>query len=257
MQTIDRTVEILNTVSSVPSGLTLAELTGRLGLPKTTVYRLLQALVKHSLLRKDDLTKVYRLGPALLILGSDSLNQWDLRSAALPHLRQLAHVTNETVSLAALHRDRAICLETIESERSAPFWVRIGREMEFHCAAAGKAILAYQPDEEIDRILRHKPLTTYTPRTITDINKLRRHLEQVRLQGYALCDGEVEVGVRAVAAAVMQRDGRAIGSVTIIAPAQRLDKRGIDLVLPRLLESTRQISAQLGYRPARPEPADT
>jgi DNA-binding IclR family transcriptional regulator len=241
----------------MPSGLTLAELTHGLGLPKTTVYRLLQALVKHNFLRKDDLTKVYRLGPALLILGVDSRNQWDAHDIALPHLRQLARAANETVALSVLHRDTAFCLETVESGRSTPFWVRIGREMEFHCTAAGKVILAHQPDEEIDRILRQRPLTTHTSRTITDVSKLKKHLEQVRLQGYALCDGEVEVGVRAIAAAIMQRGNRTIGSVTIIAPAERLDKRSIALVLPHLRDTVRQISTDLGYRPARSEPANT
>jgi len=74
VQTIDRTVEILSSVSASPSGLTLTELTSALGLPKTTVFRVLQALVRHELLRKDERTKVYRLGPALITLGTSAVH---------------------------------------------------------------------------------------------------------------------------------------------------------------------------------------
>lgn len=248
MQAVDRTVEILNAVGLVPAGLTLSELTSRLRLPKTTVYRSVQALVEHGFLRKDVVTKSYRLGPALIRLSADSLNQWELRSVALPYLRQLAQTSNETVCLTVLDVDKALCLETIESHRSTQFWVRIGKEMEFHCAAAGKVILAYQPEEQIDRILQRGPLASYTCRTLTDVHALRVHLKGVRQRGYALCDGEIEVGVRALAAPIMQHNGLVIGSVTIIAPAERLDEEARALLLPRLFDSTRRISTDLGCR---------
>ena len=254
MQTIDRTVEILHTVALVPTGLNLTEIADQLGLPKTTVYRMLQALVKHDFLRKEELTKVYRLGPALLMLGADSLNQWDLRSIALPYLQQLAHITNETVCLAALYKDTAVCLETIESDRSSSFWVRIGREMDFHCAAAGKAILAFQSEEQIDKLLRQKPLPAYTSRTMTDIEALKEHCHYVRRQGYASCDGELEVGVTAIATPIMQSDGKVVGSVTIIAPAERLSGEARERILPYLFDTSRQISMHLGYRSSTPIP---
>lgn len=254
MQTIDRTVEILQTISSVPSGLNLTQIADRLRLPKTTVYRMLQALVRHDFLRKDALTKSYRLGPALLMLGADSLNQWDLRSVALPYLQHLAQITNETACLAALYKDTAVCLETIESHRSVSFWLRVGREMEFHCAAAGKAILAFQSEEQIDRILRQKPLLSYTPHTLTDVNSLKEHFQAIRRQGYASCESELEIGVDAVAMPIMQRDGKVIGSVAIIAPAERLSAEAREHILYHLSEASHQISLRLGYHPASAVP---
>jgi len=249
VQTIDRTVEILYAVSSVPTGLSLTVIAEQLRLPKTTVYRMLQALVRHDFLRKDQRTKVYRLGPALLMLGADSLNQWDLRSIALPYLQQLAHITNETVCLTALYKDTAVCLDTIESNRSVSFWVRIGREMDFHCAAAGKAILAFQSAEQIDRVLNLNPLLGYTSHTLTDINALKEHFQLVREQGFASCDGELEIGVKALAMPIMQRDGKVIGSVAIIAPAERLSGEARERVLFHLSETTHEISSRLGYHP--------
>jgi IclR family acetate operon transcriptional repressor len=248
VQTIDRTVEILHAISLTPSGLSLTEIADQLRLPKTTVYRMLQALVRHDFLRKEAPTKVYRLGPALLLLGADSLNQWDLRSIALPYLQQLAHITNETVCLTALYKDTAVCLDTIESNRSVSFWVRIGREMDFHCAASAKAILAFQSEEQIERVLSQEPLQSYTSNTLTDVNALKEHFQTVRRQGYASCDGELEIGVKAVATPIMQRDGMVIGSVAIIAPAERLSGDARERILLHLSETSHQISLRLGYR---------
>lgn len=249
MQTIDRTAEILHTVGSAPSGLTLTEITARLGLPKTTVYRMLQALVKHDFLRKDALSKIYRLGPALLILGANSLHQWDLRSMARPHLQQLARAINETVCLNVLHKNMAICLETIESDRSTSFVVRVGRQMEFHCSASGKAILAFLPDEQIRRTLAETGLAACTSRTITDIDQLLEHFQIVRQKGYAFCDGELEIGVRAIAAPILQDDTEVVGSVAIVAPAERLGEEDRMRLLPLLLSTAREISLHLGYYP--------
>lgn len=249
MQTIDRTVEILNTVGMAPAGLTLTALCSRLDLPKTTVFRVLQALVKHDFLRKDDITKVYRLGPALLTLGASSLFQWDLRSIAHPYLEQLALATRETVCLNVLYKDKVICLDTIESDRSTSFVVRVGREMEFHCSASGKAIAAFLPQAWLGRTLERGTLTSCTAQTITDLDELVRHFQIVRAQGYALCDGELEVGVRAIAAPVMQNDHQVVGSVAIVAPAERLDEAARQQLAPQLMETARQISMRLGYHP--------
>lgn len=252
MQAIDRAVEILDTIHNAPAGLTLSQLSRGLGLPKTTVYRLLQALVKHDFLRKDDLTKVYQLGPALLLLGTDSLHQWDLPSIALPYLQQLVKIANETVILTRLYRDRAICLQTIESERSFQYFVRPGRDIPFNSGAAAKAILAYQSDEEIDRILTDKELAKHTAQTITDIDEMKEHLRGVRRQGYAFCDGELEAGMRAIAAPITPNDHRAIGSVAIVAPAERLDAEARERLLPPLLHAAQQISKQLRSRLVSP-----
>ena len=247
MQTIDRTVEIIETVGASPVGLTLTELCTSLELPKTTAFRILQALVGHDVLRKDESTKVYRLGPALITLGAHAVQQWDLRSVSRPYLQQLARATNETVFLSVLYKDAAICLDTLDSDRSARFLVGVGRKMEFHAAAAAKAILAFLPDDEIARIVDRESLRPLTSQTITEADQLIAHLKQVRQRGYAFCDGEAEVGVRAIAAPIIQGGHQAIGSVGIVAPAERLDEEARERMLPLLRESVRQISEDMGY----------
>ncbi len=247
MQAIDRTVAVLELVAASPAGLTLTDLATGLDLPKTTAFRILQALVGHDLLRKDKATKVYRLGPTLITLGTHAVQQWDLRSVSRPYLQQLSRATNETVFLSVLYKDAAICLDTLDSDRSTRFLVGVGRKMEFHASATGKAILAFQPDDEIARILQKESLAPLTSQTITDTDRLTAHLKEVRRRGYAFCDGEAEVGVRAIAAPIMQGEDQAIGSVGIVAPAERLDEEARTHMLPLLLETAQRISEQMGY----------
>ena len=252
VQTVDRSVAILNGISSTPSGLTLSQLCSSLGLPKTSVYRVLQALLKHDLLRKDDLTKVYRLGPALLAIRTDALHQWDLFSIAAPHVRELADVANETTILTRLYHDRIICLDSVESARSFRYFVTPGKEIPLHCGACAKVILAFLPAEQISRMLGLSPLARFTPRTITDLTELLEHLKQVRGQGYAFCDGELEVGIRAIAAPIMRSGSPAVGSVAIVAPAERLDAEARERLLPALLETAQRICERMGYRLGSP-----
>lgn len=252
MQTVDRCVGILKAISSTPSGLTLSQVCSSLGLPKTTAFRVLQALLKHDFLRKDDLTKVYRLGPTLLVLRTAALHQWDLFSIAAPHVRELADAANETTFFTRLYRDRVICLDSVDSSRSFRYHVTPGSEVPFHSGASAKVILAYLSAEQRSRMLGQAPFTRFTPRTITDLTELLEHLDQVRDQGYAFCDGELEVGIRAIAAPIMGDDLCAIGSVAIVAPAERLDAEAQERFLPALLDTAQRISERMGYRPALP-----
>jgi IclR family KDG regulon transcriptional repressor len=208
---------------------------------------MLQALVACDFLTRDARSKTYRLGPGLLTLGTHSLNQWDLPSVALPYLERFTGVTGETVFLTALNRDRAICLQTVGAERSIQFFVRAGREMPFHCAASAKIILACQSNERIETILNDKPLFKFTSRTITNIDELKQHLENIRRQGYAICDGEMEVGVKAIAAPLIDSENQVIGSVAIVAPAERLNQEAENRLLPQLLDTAKEISRRLGY----------
>jgi len=246
VRTVDRIVEILNAINSTPSGLTLSQLCGKVGHPRTTIHRMLQALLQHDFLRKDDLTKVYRLGPALLLLGADSLHQWDLPSIAAPYVRKLAKVANETILLTRLYRDTAICLQSVESERSYQYFVTPGKEIPFHCGASARVILAYLSRQQVEKMVGQGPFTRYTPRTITGLTELLEHLRAVRRRGYAFCDGELEVGIRAIAAPIMRGGLTVMGSVAIVAPAERLDEELRKRLLPLLFDTVQRISEQLG-----------
>lgn len=246
METIARIARILNLVGGSPSGLTLSEISEALMLPKSTTFRMLQALGQRGMLRKDERTKLYCLGPAVLSLAASALDQSDIRSLALPPLQELATVLNETVYLTVLYGENAIVELALESERRFQHFIRTGKPVPLHCASAAKAIIAYREEAWIDQWLGDKVLQKFTPRTTTDIALLKQELQQIRKQGYALCDEEIEPGVRALSVPVCDRTGQVIASVSVLGPTGRLDGERQQAMLPHLWNTARLISHALG-----------
>jgi DNA-binding IclR family transcriptional regulator len=246
MRSVDRFAGILNAIGGSRVGLTCSSVSTQIGLPRPTVHRILHSLASQGFVRKDEAVQTYYLGPILLRLGDACRAQWDLRRASLPHIRRLALAANESILLAAWYGDTVICLDSVESERSYAYFVTPGRELPINAAAGAKAMLAYQPAEDIDKAIACSTLTSFTTSTITDPDELKAELAEVRRKGFSECDGELEVGVNSIASPILKSDGRAVGSVVVLGPTQRFDAEARERVLPELLTCTRMISGSLG-----------
>jgi DNA-binding IclR family transcriptional regulator len=224
----------------------VSELGRKLSLHKSTVSRLLATLESEGLLERAPGTEKYRLGHEILRLAGQAAHLGDVRSVARPVLVELAEVSRETANLAVLEGTQVHNVDQV----SGPHLVRIGnwvgRRTPPHCVANGKALLAYQPSAEIERLLE-APLEVFTPHTITDPAALRAELALVRAQGYASAVGEIEDGLNAVAAAVYDAAGQVSAAVSVSGPAYRVTAERI----PELAQLTRaaaaKISARLGY----------
>jgi len=248
LETIARIARVLNLVGTLPSGLTLSEISEALSLPKSTTFRMLQALGQKGMLRKDERTKLYCLGPAVLGLAASALDQSDIRSVAQAPLQELAAVLNETVYVTVLYGENAIVELALESERRFQHLIRTGKPVPLHCASAAKAIIAYHEEEKIDQLLGDKVLQRFTPRTTTDLAQLKQELRQIRKQGYAVCDEEIEPGVRALSVPVCDRTGQVCASISVLGPTGRLDAEKQQAMLPHLWNAARQVSRSLGCR---------
>jgi DNA-binding IclR family transcriptional regulator len=210
------------------------------------VSRLLATLESEGLLERAPGTEKYRLGHEILRLAGQAAHLGDVRSVARPVLVELAEVSRETANLAVLEGTQVHNVDQV----SGPHLVRIGnwvgRRTPPHCVANGKALLAYQPSAEIERLLE-APLEVFTPHTITDPAALRAELALVRAQGYASAVGEIEDGLNAVAAPVYDAAGQVSAAVSVSGPAYRVTAERI----PELAQLTRaaaaKISARLGY----------
>jgi IclR family transcriptional regulator, KDG regulon repressor len=227
----------------------VAEIASGVHLNKTTVYRLLNALERLELVQRDPENERYRLGLKLHELGTKALRARTLQSEARRYLKEMARVTNEAVSLAVPGAGGILCLERFDSPRTM-ISVRtpVGALFPAHCSAAGKAVLAYLGDEDVDSILIKNRLTRYTEHTHTQIAELKNDLRRIRQRGYALDEQELERGLNGVAAPVISQDARVLGAVGIAGPTQRF--QGKDLVEKiELVKATAQkIAANLGGR---------
>ncbi|WP_454805937.1 IclR family transcriptional regulator domain-containing protein [Paraburkholderia fungorum] len=242
---LSKALTVLEMVGATPHGLTNAELLEHAGLPKTTLYRILATLIEHGLLRRDATHRVYRLGFRYLELVRNSYLMPDLVAAAAPELRTLRDLTGETTYLAALDGSDVISLERCDGAHSQRSSATLGRSKPVYCTGQGKAILSRMPRDERDALLRGITLTALTPRTITDRRRLQVELRITAARGYAIDDEEIALGVRCVAAPIVDNDGCVRGALSVAGPAWRMSLARLELLGPELVEAARRVGAQL------------
>ncbi len=249
LQSVERAINILKLFSLSKPDWGVSELSREMHLHKSIVSRLLRTLEQGGLLSRDPETERYRLSVNLISLAAQVVSLLDVREISRPWLRQLAEACRETVNLSVLESGRVVnidqCLPQSREIKSTG-WV--GQSMPPHATAAGKVLMCYLPEAELDPLLR-RGLAHLTPRTIVSPSSLRRELERVREQGYAVAREELEAGLNAVAAPIWDHRGVAVASVNIAGPAYRLTPQMFPKLAVQLKQVTDKISAQLGFRP--------
>ena len=250
MNSIEKSIEVLNYLSNVREGIRLAEIYPKLPFPKSTVHRILNILVKYSLVSKDKETSKYRLGLQVLKYANSFNDSFDFREIAGPILKEVCLETGLTTYLTSWYNGHCICIDSVRPLRvmNTHFSVETNKEMPFHCTSSSKVILAYQSPEEIKRIIYEQPLKRYTAKTIIDPKKLEKHLNEIKEKGFAVCDEELENGVKAIAVPIKDIYGKVIASITIVGLSDRLSGNNIEELLKILVSSAQKLSKTLGYK---------
>ena len=248
LRTFDKGLTVLEGLAEIGrQGTTTVELGRRLGIHRTTVHRFLQTLARRGYAEQISDSDRYRVGLRVLGLASSTMAGLTVRDVAMPLLEALNHETNETVHLVMLDRGDVVTIDRIEAEHPVALRTYIGARRPAYCSAAGKAMLAYMPLEQVDRILaRGMPLRTQN--TITDPARLKAELWEVTQRGYALDDEENLEGVRCAAAPVFNLEGRLSGGISLSAPAMRVDAERLHELAGMILKAARDLSHLLGYQ---------
>ncbi len=231
---VERAMLIFEALTESPHGLTITDLSARLGINKGLVHRILASLAALGYVAKDDLTQHYRLTTRMLGLAFSHLRVVDVYDVLLPILRRLAHDTGELAELNWLDRGRLVLVLKADSPRRVKVVDYLGEEQHPHATATGKVWLATLPEVEVRRLLAERGMPRLTEHTITDLDRFLAELEIVREQGYAINVEESGRDVVAVAAAVHAHGGagQVIGAISVVAPAHRpiyRDARVIEL----------------------------
>lgn len=254
MQSVKRAIAILKAFSLEKPERGVGELSRQMGLHKSTVSRLMATLEEGGLLARDPETQRYRLGLDLIGLAAQVLNYTDVREIARPLLRQLASDCQESVNLVVLDGGQVMNLDQfVAPARQVKNIGRVGRRMWAHCTAAGKVLLAHLPPEELDLALTGE-LESFTSRTITDPAHLRRELSQIRAQGYAIVQEELEEGLNAAAAPIYDHTAKVAAAISVAGPAYRVTPERFPELIRQLVSTANQISERLGHRPVDPQP---
>ncbi|WP_157268905.1 IclR family transcriptional regulator domain-containing protein [Azohydromonas aeria] len=253
---LDKALDVLDAIGHAPQGLSQAELSARLQLPRTTLYRLLAALVARDLVRRDPLRRVYALGLRCFEYARAAYAMPDLVAAAGLELRALRDLTGETSYLCALDGMETLLLERCDGAHGQRSASALGQRKPLHCTSQGKAMLAAMPPAQRDALVRELPLTAATPNTITDRRRLQAELKLTAARGWALDDEEIVPGVRCVGAPILDDEGRLRGAISVAGPAFRLTRERLELLGPELVQAARRVGAQLQAVRAVPAPGE-
>jgi IclR family transcriptional regulator, acetate operon repressor len=229
VQSVERSLELLELMADAAGEVTLSELASSSGLPAPTIHRLLRTLIAGGYVRQEESRK-YALGPRLIRLGESASRL--LGSWARPCLDELMHATGETANLALLDGDKAVYVAQVPSRHAMRMFTGVG-----------KALLAQMPDDRATALLKRADLQSRTPRTLTDAAAILAQLDTIRDQGYAVDDGEQEVGVRCVAVTVP--DTPIATALSISGPAARITDEVVTEVAPQLQQAAARLSAEL------------
>jgi DNA-binding IclR family transcriptional regulator len=228
--------------------MTLSQLCQELGQPKSSLFRSLATLEEYGYVQRSRSGDEYGLGIKLIELGRAVTNQFTVHEVALPSMRSLLDAFGETVNLAILEAGKIVYLEILEGTHSIRMAARPGQSDFAHSTAIGKSILAFSTVSEVEDVVKRHGLPMLTPATITTFQGLRSELVRVRETGYSVDNIENEAGVRCVAAPIFNHQASPIAAISISGPADRIFGAKIELIGENLLEATRAISQQLGYR---------
>jgi DNA-binding IclR family transcriptional regulator len=241
VQVIARAAEILRALIDQPEGLSLAQISRKVGLARSTVHRIVTALEAERFVIPSSAGGHIRLGPGLVPLAASV--RIELRQEAHPYLEQLSREVNETVDLAILNVDKVLFIDQIAAPQRLQAVSAVGIEFPLYCTANGKAILAELPPGQVERLLPQE-LEPLTPHTITSRQQLMEELERVRLTRVAYDREEHTLGICAVGATIRDPLGN-LAAVTIPLPATRFYGNGQKLATA-LLQTCERIRRRLG-----------
>ncbi|HEV2577332.1 MAG TPA: IclR family transcriptional regulator [Acidobacteriaceae bacterium] len=247
---IHRTVDIIEALIATRT-MTVSEVNQQFKIPKSSAYAILQTLKARGYVHKDDQDR-YSLTLKLFSLGSELIAGIDLRRSTYSLLKELADKAQITAHIAVLEGTRAVYIEKIEVMASTRLRTEVGRTLHLHSTGIGKALLAFRPEDEIDRILAMIELPALTPKTITDRAALKRELARVRAQGYAVGSEENEINIRAIGAPIFGPDGRIVAAVNLGATTLQMKPKDVPPLAALIKEYATKMSERLGYHASRP-----
>jgi IclR family acetate operon transcriptional repressor len=243
VQSLERAFELLEAMADAGGVIGLSRLAQESGLAMPTIHRLVRTLVDLGYVRQEP-SRQYALGPRLIRLGDSAsrlLGTW-----SRPYLSRLVDALGESANLAMLDGDRVVYVAHVQSTRSMRMFTEVGRRVYPHCTAVGKALLAHLPPGDVHALLARTGMPAQTEHTITEPALLGEEIDRVRAQGYAIDDGEQEIGVHCVAVPVLGTSNRL--AVSVSGPAPRMTPALVERAVPLLRQAAADLAAELTVR---------
>jgi IclR family acetate operon transcriptional repressor len=237
VQSLERAFELLEAMADAGGVIGLSRLAQESGLALPTIHRLVRTLVDLGYVRQEP-SRQYSLGPRLIRLGESAsrlLGTW-----SRPYLTGLVDALGESANLAILDGDRVVYVAQVQSRQSMRMFTEVGRRVYPHCTAVGKAMLAHLPPSDVQAMLGRTGMPAQTEHTITEPARFAEEIDRVRAQGYAIDDGEQEIGVRCVAVSLLGTSNRL--AVSVSGPAPRMTPDVVERAVPLLRQAAEDLA---------------
>jgi DNA-binding IclR family transcriptional regulator len=244
-QSIDRAADLVRQVVTAPRSMTFSELAEISGLAKSTTSRILHALERNGLLRRDT-NGGFLPGEVFVRYALRGNSESDLVGVAYPYLERLSELCGETINLGVTRHGMVAQIAQVDSRFVLGGTNWLGRSEPLHCTALGKVLLAYGaadvPSGRLERL---------TPRTVTARPALEIELSKIRRRGFAVASEELESGLVAVAAPVRRDEGVVVAALSVSGPATRFNATRVSDVGAQCVAEANALSMELGYKMKR------
>ena len=243
---ISKVLRILEALQTSSLGLSLKAICDETGINKSTAHRFLRHLERENyLLHTKDGT--YLIGPRLTQMSACASMSATLQVVARPILADLWRSTQETVNLGVLDRGTVLYIDVMESLHDFRLVSRVGTRRSLQETALGKALAAFLPASEYERVLRGVVFQRMTPKTITNMTQLREELDKVRRQGYAVDNEEALLGCRCVSAPILNNDRVAVAALSMSGPVTRVSPAEVPELASKVKTAANTVSAAMGF----------
>ena len=246
-----RCLQVLELLAQEPNSFSFGDIAAALGIDKTSAHRFIRTLIAAGFVECNPQSRRYHLAGKALWVGTGHLRYSPVYRAAYGELEDLAHSAENMVHLGVWDNDTVLYLHTVGPPRTVLLFTDLGQRRPVHSTALGKALLAYRPTEDLERVLASNS-QRYTDRTITSVEAMREELVRIRQQDYSLDDEEGIPGLRCVAAVIRDSRGEVAGALSVSGSLAQLTDEYIPRYARLVQEAALRASSHLGYRDYAP-----
>jgi IclR family acetate operon transcriptional repressor len=248
MKSLNRALDLIEIIAA-RGGIGVRELSKTADLPPASTHRIVAALVARGYLNKDERSHRYTLSPKFLILGETVQQQIDIVSIARPFLEKLMAETRENTNLCVRDGHHVIYIDHVGSpDHHLRAFTKLGGKAPLYASGVGKIFLSGFDRDQLEQYLERVVLQPFTPHTITTVSRLTDELKTIVRRGYAVDNQEKEIGVRCVAAPIIDHNGRIQAAISVSGAAQRLTVKRLPGLGRRVVDTAQQLSAAIGHR---------
>ncbi|TAG05514.1 MAG: winged helix-turn-helix transcriptional regulator [Betaproteobacteria bacterium] len=246
VQSLTRGLSLLEQLAESEGGISLTEISNRVGLAPSTAHRLLNTLADMGFVVQANDSGLWYIGLKTYRVGCAFVSNRDFVGESHAHLRKLMEASGETANLSILDGTHVCFIAQVQCHEVMRMLVRLGSRLPAHASGSGKAILSALPEDELVSLLRELKPQKMTPKTIIDTDQLRLQLATIRARGYSYDDEENAMGLRCVAAPIYDEFAEPLGAISLAGPIARLTDERILKLGPLVAHTARDITEKLG-----------